>query len=225
MDEALTIELRDINTKLQDLNASLASEINQLSDDAILRGVHGELAHIYLSKYEVTVPSWEENQITIDKPEATDVNVTPEIERWNKYSNDSWKKGRVIKVRVPLAGNLAVLDRFVRLNGEIDDGRKRAFLSNSVLELRYTRLDHDASALKADIDKDLNDLRTKLATLQASATEYNIQLPLLIEEHLRQRRDIAEADLLSPLLWATHLSNAPTHLLMRSLPSIHNRSP
>jgi len=62
MNEALTIELRDINTKLQDLNASLASEINQLSDDAILRDIHGELAHTYLLKYEVTVPSWEETQ-------------------------------------------------------------------------------------------------------------------------------------------------------------------
>ena len=136
-------------------------------------------------------------------------------------------------MRVPLAGNLAVLDRFVRLNGEIDDGRKRAFLSNGVLELRYTRLDYDASALRADIDKDLNDLRTKLVALQASATEYNIQLPLLIEEHLRQRRDIAEADLTfasslgyplieradTPVNEITPVNPQPISIVSQSLPS------
>lgn len=195
MDEPLMIELSDIDSVLRDLTASLVTEIKQLSDSDILHRDADQLFQTYLSKYEVEVPFWEEDQIRVDKPETVDVDVTPEVERWNKNGVDRWETGRVIKFRVPLVGNRAVIDRFVRLKGDIADGRKRAFFSEGVLELRYTRLDHDAPALMADVHKDLDNLRTKLETLHASAIEYNAQLSPLIEDHLGQRRSRAEADL------------------------------
>ena len=157
----------------------ILEEISGIAADRLLNTSSDAWVEYFEDRYRLAPPSLDDEGITVDQDEA---NV---VTRAFFDRSQTFVKGTEVTVFVPFTGeeDLFKCAPSTRL---INPPRGR--VAGGELVLRYTRLDHDAEALKREIDRDLGEIRQHLEWIAKDVTPYNGAIADLVRQRIAMRR-------------------------------------
>lgn len=164
----------------------LLAEIDGLSPDTVIQTDTEELTNYVIAKYTVTIPTIEDERITVDQQETKiDISQDPTrllIDR----SRPFYITGTRVTYHVPFTGNA---DLF-RLRPSYYSSRfPDATVDEQELTYHFDETSPDASSLKAAFADTLNETKKLLAWANNDVTPYNAQIAATARERLTARRD------------------------------------
>jgi hypothetical protein len=189
--DGLLFATRDLRTVLESHERQMYDQLAGIQPDEFLAMPAETLAESFIDQYRIEVPVLQYDQITVEQAEAqVDVRRDRGREIYDR-SHPFYLVGTEVAVYVPFEGdgNLFACTPSTR-NYNPPSGEVR----QSELVLRFTRLDHDADAVKAVIDHNLGSVQQYLGWIAADARTFNDELPGKVGATIEQRREKLLAD-------------------------------
>lgn len=175
----------DLSRVFEAQQKAIRDEIDAIASDRLLNTTPDAWVEYFQGKYELRAPVVDEAHITVDQGESR-VDVSQDFNRaiFNR-DRPFYIKGTEITVFVPFTGEE---DLFKCAPSSRTLNPPRGQVRGQELVLRYTRLDHDAEALRREIERDLGQIRQHLEWIARDVTPYNGSIPQLVRERIEARR-------------------------------------
>ena len=175
----------DLSRVFEAQQKAIRQEIDAIAADRLLNTTPDSWVEYFQGKYELRAPVVDEAGITVDQGEAR-VDVSRDFNRAIfDRSQPFYIKGTEITVFVPFTGEE---DLFKCAPSTRTLNPPRGQARGHELVLRYTRLDHDAEALKREITQDLGQIRQHLEWIARDVMPYNSSISQLVRERIEARR-------------------------------------
>jgi len=160
----------DIREFMESREREMCGEIDALGGNQLLNSSPDDLCNYLEKKYKIDVPRLKEGEITVEQSEAR-IDVSRDPGRViHDRSKPFYLKGTAVTFYVPFDGN-----------HELFYGRPSTFTTNppgagireNEIILTYSRLDHDANAVKSEFEHDLYEIRRWLEWMEKDISTYN----------------------------------------------------
>lgn len=175
-----------VHDLLGEQQKKMCEAIVALEENQLLRTSAEDLCNYLEQEFTIDVPKLRENETTVDQSEAQ-VDVSQDRMRdIRDRTRPFFVRGTAIKFHVPFTGN-AELFRCQPSTFSLNP--PRGIINPSEIVLTYTRLDHNAEAIKHEFDSDLSQIRTHLERLEKEFSSYNLSIRATISGRIEQRRE------------------------------------
>lgn len=176
----------DLYAVIQAQQKAMSDEIDSIPASRLLTTTPDAWVDYFQGKYELHTPALDESGVTIDQGEAR-VDVSQDFGRAIfDRSQPFYIKGTQVSAFVPFTGEE---DLFRCAPSTRHMNPPRGKVEGRELVLRYTRLDHDAEALKREIERDLGEIRQHLEWIAKDVAPYNGSIGQLARERIAARRE------------------------------------
>ena len=175
----------DLHGVIETQKKGIIDEIEGTAADRLLNTTPDSWVEYFQSRYELRTPVIDEAGITVEQGEAkVDVSRDPTRLIFDR-SQPFYLKGTGVTVFVPFTGEE---DLFKCAPSTRTLNPPRGEAQGQELLLKYTRLDHDAAALKREIEQDLGQIRQHLEWIARDVAPFNGGIPQLVNERVEARR-------------------------------------
>lgn len=175
----------DLSVALIEQEKKIKEAVERIPPDALLNSSQDDLCDGLEREFRVDVPLLKEDAIEIDQREAT-VDVSRDQQRIIfDRSQPFYMKGTEITFFVPFEGDGGLFNfrpNHFNLNPPC------AIVDQGQLVLGYTRLDHNAEALKREFQSDLASIQMYLQNQRNQVKSYNENLRSSISKSIGERR-------------------------------------
>jgi len=169
----------------------LRNEVAGLDGDRLLNTAIDDLCKYFENKYCVNVPTLRKDEIVADQRE-TQIDVSHDQMRYiSDRSQPFYVPGTMVEVTVPFEGDDAA---FTIQPTTWSTRPPQGDVRNGLLILRIEGTNLDATGVRTQIDRTLDEIESHLTTLQGNAAGLNSQLATVAREAIEKRREKLLAD-------------------------------
>ena len=182
-EDSLLFSDGDLSATLQAQAAKLCAEIDAYPSDYVLKVSFDDLTNHLADKFHVEPISLLKDDIYIGDSGDTTVDMSHDF-RYN--SRATHVPATFAEFVIPFAGDAAI---FRLRPSTFNFSPPRAQITGQALHLRYTSLDHNHTAIRANFDNDLKSIEQFLLWGNAEIQSYNQQLEEKIRQQLSHRKE------------------------------------
>ena len=161
-------------------------EIDSMEGNRLLNTSVEDLCDYFEQRYKIEAPKLREDKITVDQNEAQ-IDVSHDRSRAIfDRSKPFYLKGTSVSFFVPFEGEE---DCFKFQPSTATVGPPSAVIGDEELVLIYTRLDHDAAAVRSQFDRELAEIRSNLDWMARDLVPYNESVREKAKNRINARRE------------------------------------
>lgn len=181
----------DLRRVIEVQEKAMNDEIDSIEGGRLLNTNVEELIAYFKEKYQLQAPKLLEDKISVDQNELkVDVSRDP-----NRFIFDRdepfYITGTKIDFYVPYEGDK---DLFKCQPSTYYLNPPKGVVTETDLILTYQTTDHDGSKIKAEFQRTLDQIKSYLKNIEASATEFNNQIEDKIRARINSRREKVKSD-------------------------------
>ena len=170
----------------QRVKSQLKHEIDIWDENRLLNTSVDDLCNYFVDKYQIDIPVINRNEIIIEEPEETEVDVRGDI----RYAVDDQSQpanvpGVRIQITVPFIGNYGAF-RYKPPAGSYQPPRAHISMNNHLIFV-ITGIDLHATAVRQEFDRKLDIIDDYLDSLRGYANTLNNQLDSIARHRINER--------------------------------------
>ncbi len=175
----------DLSAVLGGHEQKMFQEIDSIDVNTFLNTSVDDLCDHFEKEYTVKVPRFEQDQITVDQAEAQ-VDVSQDPTRWIRdRSRPLHLTGTKVTFFVPFEGDREL---FKCQPSAYILNPPHATIGQNEVVLTYTRMDHDADAVRSEFDRDLQQIYQFLEWITNDVSSFNSSLRAKARQRIEARR-------------------------------------
>ena len=176
----------DLSSALPDQERKAKDAVEQINADTLLSSSQEILSVELAREFTIDVPLLNEDAIELDQREASvDVSRDPMRAIFDR-GQPFYVKGTEITFFVPYEGDINL---FAFRPNSFTLSPPRARVSSGEIAFAYSRLDHDADAVKREFQSDLASVQSYLQTQRNQVKSHNETIQSKIQRWISERRD------------------------------------
>jgi hypothetical protein len=176
----------DLGIALLEQDKRIKEAVERINSQALLSRGQDDLCDEIEREFRIEVPLLNEDRVEIDQREAQIDVSQDEMRMIFDRSEPFFTKGTEVSFFVPYSGDHNL---FKFRPNAFTLNPPCAEVKDTELVLRYTRLNHDAEALKREFQNDLTSIRNHLQTQRNQVKQFNETLRSRIQAFVAERRN------------------------------------
>lgn len=194
MSNELLFNKYDIFSIIQGHTESLKKKVQSIPANTLLNASEQDLLQALIEEFRLNVPVVKDEDIYIAHAEETQVDVSRDPMRrffYDQHSGPIYVPGNKTVIAVPFEGDA----EFFRIRPQtFTTNPPRGEITKAEILLTHVRTDQNAEAIKQEYQSTVSSIKQYLASLSASAAQFNGQLETLLTSQLKERKNRLLAD-------------------------------
>jgi len=162
----------------------LRQAVNEHDANAFMGTSDEELRRHFIDTFKAEPLELLEDQLGREKPKEVDVDVRND--RFRDPFDPPTVRGAQYTIVVPFSGDAGLFGCYPSNQTTY---KPNGTVRGNELRLSYTRTDHDAAALKQQIEQDLGSIRQYVDSINHELADYNKELPGRVNDLISWRRN------------------------------------